>query len=65
VALKNVNKYTLSLVVTKMNNFETQSHPHGFNKMNALSDLFEIKRAVKNAPCFESQDLSTLKLLIS
>jgi hypothetical protein len=46
-----------------MNNFEKQSHSHLFYKMKTLSDLFEIKRAVKNASCFESQALSTLKLL--
>jgi len=51
-----MNTHT-SFVVTKINNFEKQSHPHVFFKMNTLSDLFEIKHAVKNASCFESQDL--------
>jgi len=55
----------VSLVVTKMNILEKQSHQHVFYKMNISSDLFEIKRAVRNASCFESQYLSTLKLLIS
>jgi hypothetical protein len=50
-------------VVTKINNFEEQSHSPVFYKMNTLNDLFEIKRAVKNAPRFESQTLNTLKLL--
>ena len=63
MAPKNVIEYTHSGVVTEMNNFEKQSHSHVFYKMNTLSDLFEIKRAVKNASCFESQDLNTLKLL--
>ena len=33
------------------------------SRAKGLSDLFEMQHAVKNASCFESQDLNTLKLL--